>query len=341
MESMATSEINETGDNSKKNPTSTGIKFSWKDFLSETFGSHPSPQYEERLSVGTKLTTPQLNSSMASMPKPWLFIRVLSATLLGYLLLLLLLNHYEKDAIRLLPALIFYGCFAIPCAVLTLFFEMNSPQNVSVFFLTRLLIIGGALSFLFTFILFDYLPLEKIYGASSAGLIEETAKFVVIVIFSRSLVQGRHPWILNGLLYGATVGVGYAAFESAGYALDYGLSENSFESLNDLILIRGVLAPFNHIPWTAISGAALWIAYREHKNLLKAILSIRFISLYSLPMALHFAWNFSVTKFFQLPPYVEHIKWVFLGLIVWIVIARLLVAGMIEISEELWTNAQN
>ena len=308
------------------------VGFSWKEFLAVTFGHHPSPEYEERLTVGTKSTTPQLSYEMSKIPRPWLFVRVLFGTLLGYLLLLLLLIHYGPGAIRLLPALIFYGCFALPCAVLTLFFEINTPRNVSVFFLIRLIFIGGALSFLITFLLFDYFPLQNIYGPSAAGLIEEIAKVIVIIIFSKELIHGRHPWILNGLLYGAAVGVGFAAFESAGYALSQGLINNSFSSLNWSIIVRGMLAPFNHIPWSAIAGAAFWLAYKQRHSVVGAIFSVPFIALLCIPMALHFAWNFDFASFLNLPVGFEHFKWIALGLIAWAVIARLVATGLHEIA---------
>ena len=33
----------------------------------------------------------------------------------------------------------------------------------------------------------------------------------------------RYKYILNGILFGATVGAGFACFETAGYALNMGL----------------------------------------------------------------------------------------------------------------------
>jgi len=59
---------------------------------------------------------------------------------------------------------------------------------------------------------------------------------------------------------GATVGLGFAAFESAGYALVASFTVHGL-SLVDLVsteLLRGLLPPFGHGVWTAITGALLF-----------------------------------------------------------------------------------
>ncbi len=311
-------------------------RFSIREFLSGTFATHSWEEFEQRLGVGSTRTTPPLSIEMADLPKPWLFVRIMAGASLAYLILLLLLTIYQRSAIYLLPAHIFYGCFAIPFAVLSLFFEFNTPNNVSMAYLAKVLMIGGAISFLVTFILFDAFPLEKLYGASSAGIIEEVAKLLVIIFFARQFIATRHSYTLNGLLYGATVGTGFAAFESAGYALNAGLSGNSFSALNQLIVSRGVLSPFTHIPWSAIAGGAMWLAFNESQNrkLTSAIFSVRFISLFTLSVALHFLWNFDFGSYFGYPDYVSMAQVAILGLAAWLVVIRLLATGLKEIRLE-------
>ena len=308
--------------------------FSLREFLSGTFASYPWSEYEQRLSAGAIDTTPPLNQDMAQFPKPWLFVRILAGTTLAYLVSLLLLSVYKMGAIIVLPALIFYGCFAIPFSVLTFFFEMNTPRNVSMIFLMRMLVVGGAISFLVTFILFDYFPLQKLYGAAAAGFVEEMAKVLVVIFFARQFIGSRHPFTLNGILYGATVGTGFAAFESAGYALHVGLIENSFSSLNHVIVLRGVLAPFMHIPWTAIGGGALWLAYRKCQTIPQAVFSIKFASLFVLPIALHFCWNYDFHEYLGLPELIDNLKIPVLGIISWLIVMRLVATGLKEISQE-------
>ena len=303
-------------------------QFSIKNFLSDTFKSYSWEAIERHLAVGTDLTTPALSLGMASFPRPWLFVRTLAATLLAYFIFLLVLNVYQEAALTAIPALIFCGCFAVPFAVLTLFFEMNSPQNVSIFQVVKLVLIGGALSFLVTFILFDYIPLYKVYGASSAGLIEELAKILVVVFMARKFIGSRHSYVLNGLLYGAAVGTGFAAFESAGYALVAGLEENSFAALNTSIWLRGFLSPFMHITWTAIAAGAYWLAFGETKSFFKSFFSARFLALFTISIILHFLWNFDISD----SELINNLKLLSIGLASWIICFMLAATGFKQIK---------
>ena len=67
-------------------------------------------------------------------------------------------------------------------------------------------------------------------------------------------------------MLGATVGFGFAALESAGYAFNAAVSLKGIDlrALLETEMLRGVLAPFGHGLWTAIAGAVL-LAYR-HPN---------------------------------------------------------------------------
>jgi len=314
--------------------------FTFKAFLSDTFASHTWEELEEKLCVGSPTTTPPLSLEMSEFPRPWVFVRVLSATLIGYFALLMLLMLYGRNAINVLPAFIFFGCFAIPFAVLTFFFEMNSPKNVSIFQIAKLVMVGGAISFLVTFFLFDYFPLQKIYGAASAGIIEEIAKIIIVIILARIKITQHHCHTLNGVLYGAAVGTGFAAFESAGYALNVGLETNSFAALNHIIVFRGVLSPFTHIVWTAIAGGAFWMSFRENsdKKIISAILNTRFLSLFVISIALHFSWNTDLVQIFNLPSSFYIIQMIILGIISWLVVLRILATGLSDFRNDYLAN---
>ena len=70
------------------------------------------------------------------------------------------------------------------------------------------------------------------------------------------------------MVLGATVGFGFAALESSGYALAslFVVYQHrlvlSLDSVVVTELIRGILAPFGHVAWSAIVGGAMFAAAR-------------------------------------------------------------------------------
>jgi RsiW-degrading membrane proteinase PrsW (M82 family) len=112
-------------------------------------------------------------------------------------------------------------------------------------------LLGGALSLVVVMFLFLAIPgsgTGDLLPALLTGVLEEAAKALALVIALRSV---RWRWQLNGLLFGAAVGAGFAGFESAGYAMRY-------ENMNSVLFWRSLLAPGGHVIWTAMIGAALW-----------------------------------------------------------------------------------
>ena len=64
----------------------------------------------------------------------------------------------------------------------------------------------------------------------------------------------------DGIVLGATVGFGFAAFESAGYAFNALFTNNGLSLINvvETEVLRGILTPVGHGLWTAILGGALF-----------------------------------------------------------------------------------
>ncbi|MBQ3350374.1 MAG: PrsW family intramembrane metalloprotease [Thermoguttaceae bacterium] len=201
---------------------STGLDnlkgFSLYDLFSETFKRHTDDEMERYFGVGTPLTTPPISQVDASWPKPWLFLRLILLGIGGYLLLWSMSSN-----LKAIPGMIIFGSFVIPLATLTFFFECNVVKNISLYQVIKLFLYGGAVGFIFTTVLNSFFPSlsdPDNLSASSAGLIEEPAKLLVLILV---LIMGglkRKDYILNGLLCGAAVGAGFAAFESAGYAFE-------------------------------------------------------------------------------------------------------------------------
>ncbi len=284
---------------------------------------------ERVLVAGTVQTTPCLSNDMSQWPQPWIFLRVLSVSLVSYLIIYWILAVYQQQALALLPALLVIGSFAVPLSVLMLFFEINTPQNIPISFLATVGLLGGAVSFLLTFVLFDYFEILTLaYGASAASFVEESAKLLALLLFVRKGIRERFPYLLNGLLLGATIGTGFSAFESAGYALRAGMASNSFAELNINLTLRGLLSPFSHVVWSAMAAGAFWLALRERRQFLKSIFSARFGSLFMLSLVFHFCWNLDL----DWPLWAIIIKSLILGAASWAVILRMVQTGLAEFS---------
>jgi RsiW-degrading membrane proteinase PrsW (M82 family) len=286
------------------------------------FSKHEPDEVENLFTVGSSLTTPQLHPNMANLPSPWLFFRVLVGAVAIYFLFWLLWDNFRN--LNVIPGLIIVGSFAVPFAILVLFYEINTPRNVSIVKVIQLLILGGALSILFSLFLFEITPMLGFFGASAAGFVEEVGKLATVLFAMRFIPMKRYPYRLNALLFGAAVGAGFAAFESAGYALRIGLM-NADEML-DNITLRGAMSPFAHIVWTAIASTAYWIARKDNTDFQSTISSKKFLTLFSASVALHFVWNLPFEGPFM-------IKFWILGFVAWVIIFSLIQSGLKEIAE--------
>lgn len=294
--------------------------FSLGNFFADVFKRHGPDELENILSAGAPLTTPPLVPAMGVLPNPWIFFRALIFSLIAYAVFHFGFAVFSNPL--LLPGLIVVGAFAVPLSVLLMFFEINTPRNVSMVRVSQFLIVGGALSILLSLFLFDLSSLNDLLGAPSAGIVEECGKIAVVIGMLKFVPAHRYPYRLNALLLGAAVGTGFAAFESAGYALNYGAEAG----VTQIIVSRGLLAPFMHIIWTAIAAAAYWDARLGSSGWFDAIRSKTFLKLFAAPVVLHFIWNTS----FQLP---FAGKQLILGFIGWVVVVSLIQTGLKEVGQ--------
>ena len=300
-------------------------EFSAKKF----FGGAKKPYSEEdivnTLFVGTSSTTPSINDVSTEYPQPWLFFRLITASIILFYGFIYLFSQSSNP--NYVPAIIFSGSFAIPLTTLVLFFELNIRRNVPFWSVIRVLLAGSLLSFFFTQILgsnTDFLlsPL----GASSAALLEEPAKLIALIILTRG--KRKYSYILNGLLLGAAVGCGFGAFESAGYALN-SLASDGVDSMIYVIQLRGLLAPFMHIVWTAVAGAALWRVQRGGAFYLGLFQKKEFYAPFGTMILCHFIWNSGL-----LSPFPLFGGYILIGIIAWIVALSLVNLGLKQIAEE-------
>src|SRR4051812_4743403 len=156
----------------------------------------------------------------------------------------------------LLPTVVLLGSFLVPVAVVT--FALSRPHQLPVEVVLVGFLGGGTLGLSFAALTEVYI-LPTAYGTfAGVGIIEEGAKAIVLVAAARG-VATRRP--REGMILGATVGAGFAAFESSGYALKAfieNIDEHSVLNIVGTEAVRAVSAPFGHIMWTAILGGAIF-----------------------------------------------------------------------------------
>lgn len=141
---------------------------------------------------------------------------------------------------------------------------------------------------LFLFSIVDFGGLDFI-GACMVGIIEEMGKVIIVYFFIKRLPNCN--FILNGLLIGASVGAGFAAFESSGYAFNILASGYGLDMMMDNICLRGFLSPGGHVAWAAISGAAIMLDKGNKKLSFDVFSHERFWKIFLIPVVLHAIWD--------------------------------------------------
>lgn len=296
------------------------------DMFADVTKRHDNNEIEANFTVGTALTTPQLGEIDSRWPRPWLFVRVCLLSLALYWGFLFAWDRFEN--MNLIPGLIMIGSVSIPLSLLIFFFEVNVPRNISLYQVIRLLLIGGLVSIVISLFLFDWTEgLSNWLGAASAGIVEETGKVATLLLVVR---EKRFRWTLNGLLLGATVGAGFAIFESAGYALRAALGPGGDVAMRDVIMQRGVLALLGgHVLWTGLSGAALWRVRGDRPFDRSMFGDPQFLRVLGVCMLLHMTWNAD----FALPIVGYYGKYAVLGAATWLLVLGMVQSGLKQVRE--------
>jgi protease PrsW len=136
----------------------------------------------------------------------------------------------------------------------------------------------------------------ELYAASvSAPIVEETSKAIVLFIIYRRF-RGEFNGVLDGIVYAAIVGLGFAATEnvlyySMGFKEDLKNGLLDFDTGEATFILRGILSPFGHPLFTSMTGIGLGIASMAtttRKRFWAPILGLMGA------IFLHFMWNSSL-----------------------------------------------
>jgi protease PrsW len=166
-----------------------------------------------------------------------------------------------------LPTIVLLGSFLVPVTAVVWYLDHDPTLALSPRRIIAAFIIAGVIGMLAASVLeFWFVFGPGLRGNLKVGLIEEFVKGVAILLLALGL---RSYSTRDGMVLGATVGFGFAALESSGYALAslFVVQGNQlFLSLPSVLLTelaRGVLAPFSHGLWSAILGGVIFHAARK------------------------------------------------------------------------------
>ena len=126
-------------------------------------------------------------------------------------------------------------------------------------------------------------PLAAGFGAPVVEELAKGATLALLVVLGGTLLDGA----LDGIVYGALVGVGFAFTENVVY-LTFAVLQGGPAGLMQAVYIRALLGGFNHAAFTATTGAALghaWSARAPRGRWLVLAVGL------GLAIVQHVAWN--------------------------------------------------
>ncbi|MTD46667.1 PrsW family intramembrane metalloprotease [Conexibacter sp. W3-3-2] len=131
----------------------------------------------------------------------------------------------------------------------------------------------------------------EIYGGSiSAPVVEETAKAAAIWVIVRRR-RTELDGVLDGIVYAAMVGLGFAATENVLY-YGRGAVEEGLVGALATFVVRGVMSPFAHPVFTAATGIGFGLAARSRSGFVRRVAPVVGLLV---AIGLHSLWNTSAS----------------------------------------------
>lgn len=267
------------GGNTKFYNQAAQNKVNITDFFSNILSSQPAGAGDKMFISGTALTTPTPDRMLQEWNKPWLYARFLLFGLIVCLLCYFMFSVQEHPGGLFL--LFFFGSLVMPLSVLIFYWEINIPRDIPFYRVMIVFFIGGMLSLIFSLLIWK----TDISGAWSAALFEEPGKVLALAIF---IYWFDIRYIFGGMLIGAAVGAGFAAFEDIYYVI--GKSEGLDQAITILIM-RSIWTLGGHVTFAAIEGGALAMVKGNNSFNPMHFLSPKFLIYLAAAMFLHFSWN--------------------------------------------------
>lgn len=260
---------------------------SWADILSESFKKHDQMDRDRLFAVGTAAWKVTDGNMLSKWRKPWLWTRLLRVFLIAAVLIIAGMKFFSEQMIFYVLAMVLMPIM-LPLVELVLLWELNIPQNLSLWDVLQVFLVGGILSLLISIAGFSILGNmdPKFTLAQYAPLAEEPGKLIAILVFISRFKKRNNGKMygITGLVIGAAVGAGFSAFESIMYAM------NGFGDLGmGIILVRMLSALCGHIQFAAPYAAALVYGSAEGKR--SGVFTGRFLLAFAVGCLLHGLWN--------------------------------------------------
>lgn len=219
---------------------------------------------------------PSPAESLPSLPMPTKKGRTVSPWLFGVLgLILIALIGYFVWALGSYASVVGLVLALIPLTIVFLGVRLIDRWEPEPKRLVAFAVAWGAIAAVGLTLLFDT-ALTLLFGTRSealaavvqAPLVEEIWKGLgvfLIFLLARRAFDGP----VDGIVYGALVGAGFAFTENIQY---FGLSliEGGGQQLTVTFVVRGLLSPFAHAMFTAVTGFAIGLAARRHGSVAAA-----------------------------------------------------------------------
>ena len=329
--------------------------FSLKQTFGQAFSRHTEDEINDYLVTGSSRTTPPLEMVNTDWPAPWMFFRLLAVLAVAYAFYYGLYLYTQNE--HTIPAIMVLGAFAVPLASLMLVWELNTPRNMSIVTVLRFVIAGGAVSWAIAGLVegLSFCNPSNSLFVLFPGLIEEGAKILAVVVVAWGATSQRYKYQLNGILIGCAVGAGFACVETLGYGLatyDQIIIGSVLQATATTTLpmvltaatkgmfteltLRGVLAPFGHVVWCAITAGALWRVKGDRAVSFAMLLDGRFLKAFMIPMVMHDIWDISIS--FPKNAFLNSMAgqacgWVLTGAISWYVLFTMIQQGLHQVRD--------
>jgi protease PrsW len=211
-----------------------------------------------------------------------------------YVAIVLFIDRYEPEPVRMIALAFFWGATVATLVAVVL----NTAGQV---------------------VVSEQLGTEaaELYGYSiSAPVVEEGAK--ALILFAIFWLHRREfNGVIDGIVYAALVGLGFAMTENVLY-YGRGAAEDGIVGAVGTFVARGLLSPFAHPLFTAMTGIGLGIAATTRSRTLRVVAPLAGLGL---AMLLHSLWNTTAGSELFLTVYVVVILPLFAGIGIVVLVA--------------------